>query len=85
MFVVSPFAPVKDEKGRLIEPEKRRVYQIAFRKEDEPVKMSYAEAAQTLYTQFRDQAIRARIDCLKTNGENTVVWPNGTNIWRRVK
>lgn len=83
--VADVIAPVKDEKGRLIEPEKRRLYQIAFRKEDEPVKVDYAEAAHVLYVQFRDQAIRARIDCLKTNGENTVVWPNGTNIWRRVK
>lgn len=82
VYVADVIKPVKDEKGLLIEPEKRQIYQIVFHKEDEPVKMDYAEAAFTLFKQFRDQAISERLECLKTNGQNTVVWPNGRDLFR---
>lgn len=75
----------KDEKGRLLDREKRRVYQIVLTKEDLPVKMGFGEAALELQRQFRSQAVSARLELLKTNGENTVVWPHGQNIWRKRK
>lgn len=73
----------KDSKGRLVDREKRRIYQIYLTKEDYPVPMSEHEATLELLHQFQTKALAERIEWLKTNGENTVVWPHGQNLWKK--
>lgn len=75
----------KDEKGRLLDREKRRIYQIVLNKEDYPLQMTYPQAYRDIYHQFQMQAVQARIELLKTNGQNKVVWPHGTNLWSVIK
>lgn len=75
----------KDAKGRLVDREKRRIYQIYLEKEDYPLQMSEHEATLELHHQFLTKAIAERVEWLKTNGENTVVWPHGQNLWKKEK
>ena len=75
----------KDEKGRLVDREKRRIYQIVLNKEDYPLQMTLGQAYREIYHQLQMQAVQARVDLLKTNGQNKVVWPHGTNIWSVIK
>ena len=71
----------KDERGRILDREKRRIFQIVLNKEDCPLEMTSAQAYRDIYRQFQVQAVQARVELLKTNGQNKVVWPHGTNLW----
>lgn len=86
LLTVAGIIPAETNKyGRMTQQEKRVVHQIVLPKEDYPIQMTYEQAAYEVAYQEQMKSIDARVEFLKTNGENRVVWPHGKNLWRKRK
>ncbi len=83
--IASVKTPEKDAQGRQVQPESRCLYRIEVAKADEPVQMTFEQAAAELVHQAQMAAIDSRVELLKTNGLNRIVWPHGRNLWGRKK
>ena len=73
--------PEKDSQGREVQPESRYIYRIEIAKADEPVQMDFKQAEADFNHQMLMAAINRRLELLKTNGVNKIVWPHGKNLW----
>lgn len=79
--VVAIIPGERDSKGREVQPETRRIHCIEVAKADEPVQYNFEQAAQDISRQMQMAAIAQRLELLKTNGLNRIVWPHGKNLW----
>lgn len=77
--------PEKDAQGREVQPESRYIYRIEIAKADEPVQMDFKQAERDFNHQMLMSAINQRLELLKTNGVNRIVWPHGKNLWGKKK
>ena len=72
--------PEKNSKGRTIRNEVRELAHIYLEKEPEILRQSDTAMRHDLKRQIQLQAIEKYVDILKTNGQNTVVFPHGKNL-----
>ena len=80
--VVKITPAVKNEKGRMVHPEKRHVYKMSLPMDDCVIVVPDAKQAfADLRRQSQEQAVGDYVTYLITNGENRIIWPHGTNLW----
>jgi len=73
--------PVKNEKGRVIQHEVRRLSHLYLEKEPEIIRQNDNEMFTDLRQQMQMQAIYAYADNLLTNGQNEVIYPHGERLF----
>lgn len=73
--------PVRDSKGEIIEAEKRELARIRISKEGLFLRQTDAAMKKDLEMQMQLQAIDAYVQNLATNGQNTVVYPYGNDLF----
>lgn len=82
LYQVAKITPSeKDSQGREVQPESRSIYRIEIAKADEPVQMDFKQAEADFNHQMLMAAINRRLELLKTNGVNRIVWPHGKHLW----
>ena len=74
----------RNKDGTILQHERRHAYQIVLEKADFPIPLTYDQAFKDLAYQAQLRALTKYVEFLKTNGVNTIEWPNGSNLFKRV-
>lgn len=85
LYVAKVIPAVKNDKGQRVHPEKRVIQKITVSAEPRVIEPAFNEAFADLRRQLQEQAVEEYVEVLKTNGQNRIVWPHGTNLFSKAE